>query len=169
MGRGLNTKAGEVIGRVTIIGREGSVALSGNSVATWNVRCECGKEWVARSPTIREARKKCHWECQSCSASKRDYGIKGHYLSSTWYGMVSRCYNKNSLSYHRYGGRGIHIFHEWLEDRSRFAKWVDDNLGQRPDGYTLDRIDNDEGYIPGNLRWADAKTQGNNQSKSRNF
>lgn len=166
MGRRLNTKAGDIIDKVTIVGRAGSVQNGQHVVATWNVKCECGKEWTARSPHVRNARQRGNWQCRSCSNSMRDkHGIKNHYLKVTWRQMVQRCYNKKATSYKNYGGRGIDIYHEWLADPSLFVKWCDNVLGQRPDGHTLDRIDNNRGYHPDNLRWADAITQNNNQSR----
>ena len=163
MGRGLNAKAGEKIGKVTIVSREGSAQNGKSIVATWNVKCECGKEWIAKSVAVCRARKVGHWQCKSCAGTTRDkHGIKGHYLYKTWYGMVQRCYNKKNSRYSGYGGRGISIHHEWLADPSLFVKWCDNTLGDRPDGHTLDRIDNDGGYVPGNLRWADKETQARN-------
>ena len=166
MGRGLNTKAGDIIDKVQVVGRAGSAPNGKHVVATWNVRCECGKEWAAKSSSIRNARKRGNWQCRACTSAKRDkHGIKDHYLKATWRNMVQRCYNKKATNYDNYGGRGIDIYHEWLADPSLFVEWCDGVLGQRPDGHTLDRIDNNRGYHPDNLRWADAITQNNNQRR----
>ena len=153
MGRGLNAKPGDKIGKVTIVSREGSAKRGQHMVATWNVKCDCGKEWVAKSPAVTRAKKIDHWQCRSCSNGMRDYGMKNHYLYGTWYGMIQRCYNKTATCYANYGGRGIGVHHEWLADPSLFGKWCDDVLGPRPEGHTLDRIDNDKGYVKGNVRF----------------
>lgn len=87
-----------------------------------------------------------------------------HYLYKTWDMMRQRCCNKNFSSYPRYGGRGIRIYPEWENSFVKFSEYVDETLGQRPKGYTLDRIDNDQGYIPGNLRWASKSEQQRNTS-----
>lgn len=76
-------------------------------------------------------------------------------LASAWNGMRARCHNPNSRDYHNYGARGIALHPEWRYDWRPFVKYVLTELGPRPsEGHTLDRIDNDKGYAPGNLRWA---------------
>jgi hypothetical protein len=61
-----------------------------------------------------------------------------------------------------YGGRGIQMAPEWVEDFVAFRDYVNQNLGPRPKGGTIDRINNDEGYFPGNIRWATRSVQSNN-------
>jgi hypothetical protein len=76
--------------------------------------------------------------------------------------MKQRCLDNNASNYPRYGGRGIKVCAEWLT----FANFYAD-MGQRPDGLTLDRIDNDGNYAPGNVRWATASEQRANRRDSR--
>jgi len=85
-----------------------------------------------------------------------------HYLRKTWRGMKYRTMNKNSKSYERYGGRGIKIFKAWL-DFDTFRQYVETHLGDRPNGYSIDRIDNDGDYRPGNIRWGTNEVQGQNR------
>ena len=77
--------------------------------------------------------------------------------------MKERCLKESHKSYPRYGGRGITICDRWLAGFEFFYK----DMGDRPERMTLDRIDNDEGYSPGNCRWATLKEQGQNQGTTK--
>ena len=101
------------------------------------------------------------------------HGLTGHPLYFTWLGIRARCCNPDSRSYKWYGARGIGMHDEWLHDPAAFIAWIEENLGPRPAGrgsrsyplYTLDRIDNDGGYEPGNLRWATKAVQQGNRRR----
>lgn len=82
-----------------------------------------------------------------------------HELYQTWQDMKNRCYNKNNRIYSHYGGRGISVSDLW---RYNFTKFIED-MGPRPTGYSLDRIDNDKGYRKENCRWASKSTQTRNR------
>lgn len=74
-----------------------------------------------------------------------------------WYNINQRCHNTNDRAYHNYGGRGISNY--WRYDRAGFAAYIDEHLGVCPPGHSLDRIDTNGNYEPGNLRWATYSTQ----------
>lgn len=85
----------------------------------------------------------------------------------TWYNMVARCHSESHKSYSNYGGRGIVVHGPWRDSPSAFIEWLEENLGPRPDGFSLDRIDNSTGYFPGNLRWASKRVQVRNSRSAR--
>lgn len=92
---------------------------------------------------------------------KRREGQTEHALYNTYGGMKKRCLQENDKDYPRYGGRGVKICDRWL-GVDGFFNFVDD-MGERPDGCTLDRIDSEGDYSPENCRWADINTQGLNK------
>ena len=80
----------------------------------------------------------------------------------TWRNMIRRCHDKRNASYKYYGGRGIKVCKRWRS----FENFLSD-VGEKPSGFTLDRIDNDSGYEPGNIRWATTKEQARNKRGNR--
>lgn len=125
--------------------------------AHWLCQCECGNKEVISGAKLRAGRMK--RGCLVCSGRLHKKGGKGAsptYVS--WRAMRERCLNKKSVAYHRYGGRGIKICNRWINSFPDFLK----DMGERPTGTTLDRIDGNANYEPKNCRWADAKTQARN-------
>lgn len=89
------------------------------------------------------------------------HGLANTKLYKSWQRMKVRCYNKNYSHYKDYGGRGIVVFDEWLHDVVSFYNWAIDNGYQ--EGLTLDRIDVNGNYEPGNCRWITNDEQQNNR------
>lgn len=103
---------------------------------------ECGLRWAGNDKGI---------------GANSEEGWPGWYRS--YNAMKQRCLDAKSTSFANYGGRGIRICDRWLKDPLTFYE----DMGDRPEGQTIDRIDVNGNYEPGNCRWADAETQRANQ------
>lgn len=81
---------------------------------------------------------------------------------NSWRAMKERCYNKNSVSYKNYGGRGIKVCDKWLDRADGFTNFLSD-MGRRPEGCSLDRIDTNGDYDPENCKWSNRQQQNINR------
>ena len=130
----------------------------------WLCECSCGKTTEVIGHTLRSG------ETKSCGC--RQHSLKhGHNkvkkrsrTYSTWLSMLSRCTNPNYAGYKNYGGRGITVHERYL----KFENFLKD-MGEKPAGLTLDRIDNNKGYEPGNCKWSTHKEQNQNRRNTRNI
>ncbi len=134
----------------------------------WECICQCGKKLIVESSSLRSGNTRSCGCLQRETARKtftthgnnKDYKSTPEYVA--WSGMKRRCHDKNGNFYHRYGGRGISVCKSWGKSFSRFLM----DMGPRPTGKSLDRIDNDAGYRPGNCRWATLSEQQRNRSST---
>lgn len=127
-----------------------------NNATYWKCLCDCGNVRVVDHSTLKRS-KVCHCN-RSMHGHKRGRKVSPTY--HTWQGMKARCRNPNHKNYHTYGGRGITYTPRW----EKFENFLED-MGERPEGMTLDRIDNDKGYYKENCRWVNQQTQIENYSR----
>jgi hypothetical protein len=120
-------------------------------------RCDCGTEkWVFKA-SLRSGRTK------SCGCQKITHGHSGsHPLYHIWNSQKGRCYNRNGRNWKDYGGRGITMYEAWVHDFSAWLAYVERLPHCGEPGRSLDRIENNGNYEPGNLRWATPIEQANN-------
>jgi hypothetical protein len=96
------------------------------------------------------------------------HGSKPWYLYCIYNSIKDRTNNPKNIRFSDYGGRGIKMYPSWQNSFIAFREYILTNLGERPDGYSIDRVDNNGSYEPGNLRWATPQQQAINQRKQIN-
>lgn len=116
--------------------------------------------WLAENGTYREEAARRASRTHTRYRLHNGKAASAYELYETWRGMLRRCSDSKDPDYF---GRGITVYQPWVDDPVAFYEWVEAHLGDRPEGHTLDRVDNDGNYEPGNLRWADASTQNGNR------
>jgi hypothetical protein len=161
---------GQRFGRLVALYRAGR--NHSNRMTIWHCRCDCGRECEVRLGDLGTRTKSCGClnrelirERSYRHGEARPNNISPLYVC--WNNIKKRCLNPKNAGFKNWGGRGITIAPEWIDDFQAFHDYVTQNLGPRPKGYTLDRIDNDGNYEPGNLRWAPRSQQNLNSRRSR--
>lgn len=159
--------SGERFGRLTAVEHVGTNSSGG---ALWLCRCDCGSETIVAGKSLRSGNTK------SCGCLNRDasterivklnttHGKSSTRLFKRWCSMLTRCYNQKATNYKDYGGRGIKVCDEW-HNFPTFEEWALSN-GYAPNK-SIDRIDLNKGYEPGNCRFTTAAMQAENRRTTR--
>ena len=140
---------GKLFGKLTIIGPSKKI----NKTVYWYCKCECGNNtWKIASNLKSGKYKSC-----GCEQGNKKHGLYLSRARKSWADMKERCYNPNNNRYCYYGKRGIKVCKRW----QKFENFYKD-MGERPEGYSLERLNCDDDYKPSNCKWIPKEDQSKN-------
>lgn len=154
---------GSVFDRWTVVCREGS---NKRNERLYRCRCKCGVEKLVSSGTLTSGQSRscgCH-KIDVKRAEKTTHGKSETGTYRSWHNMLQRCNNPNNTHWKNYGGRGLTVDPRWHSFDAFLA-----DMGDRPDGATIERVDNEKGYGPDNCVWATRKQQQRNRRPVRMY
>jgi hypothetical protein len=157
-------RVGQVFGRLTVLRM---ATQTKDNKSRWEVECSCGVRKIVRASVLANG------SCTSCGCYQIEYtrarsithGMTSSREYNSWHAMKLRCTNPHDHNYPQYGGRGITVSSRWIDSFETFFS----DLGPRPVGTTIDRIDPDGNYEPGNVRWASIETQNRNKRSNQHL
>lgn len=151
---------GQKFGRLTVICRAGY----GHKQATWHCICDCGNEKTTNGQNLRKGlttscgcyqKERASEEAAKTVRHGHGYGTPTY---KSWQALRQRCENQKDKDYENYGAKGVKVCERWQD----FSAFLED-MGERPEGTTIDRINPFGNYEPDNCRWADYFVQNNNK------
>ena len=149
-------RIGQQYGRLVVFEKSG--VRGGGRL--WICRCECGNEIIVQGNNLHSG------NTQSCGCSRKPinktHGLTGTSIYNIWRQMIQSCTNPKASSYDRYGAKGINVCDHWRA----FANFYAD-MGDRPEGMSIDRINSSGDYEPGNCQWSTPTEQNRNRSSNR--
>jgi hypothetical protein len=151
---------GKRFGRLLVVAPAGTPLIGIQRMTAYFCRCDCGRELIVLTCNLRAKKQPTH----SCGCSRKKHGMSRSAEYQTWKGMLQRCGNPKSQAYKDYGARGIKVIPRW----AIFANFYKD-MGPRPEGKSLDRVNNELGYRKSNCRWATQVEQVNNRRPSTDW
>lgn len=154
---------GSRFGRLIVIERYKSIRKQWY----WVCKCDCGKTTIVKAALLRSGNTKSCGCLQNDSRrlNRKTHGMSGFRPYYVWKDMKKRCYDKTKKGYKNYGGRGIKICKEWINNPNLFCEWMFANGYKK--GMTIERINNDGDYKPSNCKLATMKEQCRNMRRNR--
>ncbi len=156
-----NQLLGMQFGRLKVIGS----SRSDTNRIVWACICVCGNKSFVRGSHLKSGTVvSCGCHAADKARSRATHGLSRTTTHTIWKSMRARCNNKNTRGFEWYGGRGISVCEEW----NSFDRFLSD-MGVRPAGMSIDRIDNEKNYESGNCRWATNGEQSRNRRSNCNI
>lgn len=136
-----------------------------NNSVLWECLCDCGNTAILRAALLKNGHTKSCGCLQRERASKActTHGMRFSPEWRTWRHIKDRCYNPNTERYPHYGGRGIKVCDRWLNSFENFYA----DMGKKPEGYSIERINIDGDYSPENCKWIALRDQANNKKNNK--
>ncbi len=153
---------GKRFGRLIVVRRDFTIRKRPD--AFWMCKCDCGTVKAINGCRLRDGSTiscRCYIRAKLLEI-RTTHGKRSNPMYSVWKAMIRRCSNSDDPSYKNYGGRGIQVCESWKNVETFFA-----DMGTRPEGMTLERVDVDAGYSPENCVWASRSQQGRNRRNNR--
>lgn len=145
--------SGSRFGRLSVVGKDIAMSLEKRRTY-WYCVCDCGKLCLRKTQVLLVS-----GESSSCGCFRKKHEYEGTRTYNTWQSAIQRCTNKNLPNYERYGGAGVTVCSRWMEDSPKgFLNFLED-MGERPENTSLNRVRGAKVYSKDTCEWATAGMQ----------